>query len=194
MKDTEADRQFNGSSVQISHPHTDQTRVHCCWPTRTAHPLSLPTLNGLVEKTSHKLADEQRGETLPPLLPPPPALSLSHMLSLSFLYQVVVSISPNPFSPECLKRWKDKEKEWRQKSAGLCYNPAPERLLMKEFGDGRDRDRRGDTEREGESWKEVFQATKTGHFCIEGQTKVQSSLLPFFCCVIHTDRTVKPLQ
>lgn len=28
MEDTQADRQFNGSSEQISHPHTNQTRVH----------------------------------------------------------------------------------------------------------------------------------------------------------------------
>ena len=60
----------------------------------------------------------------------------------------------------------------------MCYNPAPERLLMKEFGDERDRDRRRDTEREGDHEKRFFklQAAKTGHFCIERQTKVQSSL------------------
>ncbi|KAK5884776.1 hypothetical protein CesoFtcFv8_018563 [Champsocephalus esox] len=29
MDDVQADRQFNGSSEQISRPHTNQTRVHC---------------------------------------------------------------------------------------------------------------------------------------------------------------------
>lgn len=37
------------------------------------------------------------------------------------------------------------------KEGRVVLQPCPERALMKELGDGRDRDQRGDTEREGGS-------------------------------------------
>lgn len=46
---------------------------------------------------------------------------------------------------------------------------------MKEFGDGRDRDQRGDAERDGDHEK-GFSSRQTGHFCIGRQTEVQSSV------------------
>lgn len=47
---------------------------------------------------------------------------------------------------------------------------------MKEFGDGRDRDRRKGRGGGGDHEKRFFklQAAKTGHFCIERQTEVKS--------------------
>lgn len=43
----------------------------------------------------------------------------------------------------------------------MCYNPAPERLLMKEFGDGRDRDlERRHRKRRGDREKRVFRPLK----------------------------------
>lgn len=177
-----ADWQFNGSSEQISHPHTDQTRVHCYWPTRTAHPLSLPTLNSLVEKESHKVADELRGGRLcrsPPPASHPVSLVLSHMLSLSFLYQVVVSISPNPFPPECLKRWKDKEKNGDKGEEGYVTTLPLRDCSWKSLGMGEIGTGEETQKEKGDHEKRFFKlkAAKTGHFCMERQTKVRSSLM-----------------
>lgn len=102
MDDVQADRQFNGSSEQISRPHTNQTRVHCYWPARTARPQSLPTLNGLVEKESHKLWDEQRGRLCIPLLSHPP---LSHAISFFPLPSSGFHLT-KPFSPWMFKKMK----------------------------------------------------------------------------------------
>lgn len=67
-----------------SSPHRPDEGFTSYWPARTARPQSLPTLNGLVEKESHKLADEQRWGRLCPLPPPPLSCSLTFYLFLSF--------------------------------------------------------------------------------------------------------------
>ncbi|GLD48943.1 liprin-alpha-3-like protein [Lates japonicus] len=58
-----------------SSPHSPDWGFTAIDPARKACPLSLPTLNGLVEKESHKLADEQRREGEAESPPSPPLLS-----------------------------------------------------------------------------------------------------------------------
>lgn len=65
----------------------NQTRVHRYWPARIAL-LKRRAINWMMSREGKRLG-----------LPLFFFLSLSHMLSLSFLYQVVVSISPNPLYP-----------------------------------------------------------------------------------------------
>ena len=160
-----------------SSPHRPDEGFTCYWPARTACPQSLPTLNGLVEKESHKLADEQRWGRL--CLPPASSsLLLSHILSLSFLYQVVVSISPNPFPPECLKRWKDKEKNGDKRGEGYVTTLPLRDCSWKSLGMGEIGTGEETQKEKGDHEKRFFKlkAAKTGHFCIERQAKVQPSL------------------
>lgn len=109
---------------------TSTESVHlevCCW------------------KGNHKLVDEQRKAL------PFPCVCVSQ--TLSFFTKVVVSISLKPFfSNECLKRWKDKEKNG-DKREEVCVTTLPLwDCSWKTFGMG-EMGTEKETEKEGENEK-----------------------------------------
>lgn len=107
--DKRAGRQFNGSSAQHI-PDKSSVPLTC----ENGHCASPPWMALLKRRATNWMMSTEWKKLCLPLV----FLSLSHMLSLSFLYQLVVSVSPNPFSLECLKRWKDKGKNGDKRALG----------------------------------------------------------------------------